>query len=102
MVEADMATRHKLQNDEIQAEMAKLPGWALEDGKLRADLTFASFVEAFGFMTRVALLAEAQNHHPDWSNTYNQVTIQLSTHDVGGLTRSDFALAHAINDLLRS
>jgi 4a-hydroxytetrahydrobiopterin dehydratase len=60
---------------------------------------FADFVEAFGFMTRVALLAETANHHPEWSNVYNRVEIDLTTHDAGGITERDFKLAQRINQL---
>jgi 4a-hydroxytetrahydrobiopterin dehydratase len=80
-----------------------LPGWtALPAAQDRPEaierhFSFADFSAAFGFMARVALLAEAQNHHPNWSNTWNQVTIRLTTHDAGGLTIRDLALARAID-----
>lgn len=91
----------KLSQDEIKAELENLNGWQVnEDGFLARDLQFADFSEAFGFMSRVALLAEQQNHHPNWSNVWNRVSIALSTHDVGGLSDKDFALAAAVNTLL--
>lgn len=75
------------------------PGWDVVDGKLHRELVFADFAEAFAFMTRVAELAERADHHPDWSNSWNTVTIDLTSHDVGGLTDRDVALAAAINEL---
>lgn len=75
-------------------------GWEVVDGRLHRELTFADFSEAFGFMTRVALAAEKADHHPDWSNSWNTVTIDLVSHDAGGLTERDVALAEAIGDLL--
>lgn len=94
-----MAERHKLSEAEVQRRLAEVPGWALVEGKLQKQFQFASFVQAFGFMTRVALVAEALNHHPDWSNVYNRVTIALTTHDVGGLSALDFTLAKRIDEL---
>ena len=79
-----------------------VPGWApaLDRDAIRRDFKFADFNEAWGFMTRVALLAEKLDHHPDWSNVWNKVEITLSTHDAGGLTGNDVALAKAIDALL--
>ncbi|MBS0560200.1 MAG: 4a-hydroxytetrahydrobiopterin dehydratase [Proteobacteria bacterium] len=79
--------------------VAALPKWTLEGGSIRRDFTFADFSAAWGFMSRVALLAEKHDHHPDWSNVWNRVTIVLSTHDAGGLTAKDAALARAIDAL---
>lgn len=75
-------------------------GWEVVDGKLHRELSFADFSEAFAFMTRVALAAEKADHHPDWSNSWNTVTIDLVSHDAGGLTARDVALAEAITALL--
>jgi 4a-hydroxytetrahydrobiopterin dehydratase len=74
--------------------------WAVVDGKLHRELEFRDFVEAFGFMAKVALLAEKADHHPDWSNSYNKVTIDLVSHDKGGITDRDHAIATAINKAL--
>ena len=74
------------------------PSWEMVDGKLHRELRFADFVEAFAFMTRVAIVAEKQNHHPEWSNVYNQVTIDLTSHDAGGITQRDLDLAETIDD----
>ncbi len=80
---------------------ARLPRWAMVAGRdaLTRDFRLRDFSEAWGFMSRVALLAEAQDHHPEWSNVYNRVTITLSTHDAGGLSVRDVRLAEAIDAL---
>ena len=87
----------KLQPEDLQAALAELPGWTLREGKLYRVIVFDDFAAAFGFMASMALVSEAQNHHPDWSNTYNRVTIELSSHDVGGLTDRDVRWAKAAN-----
>src|ERR1700761_5374629 len=78
-----------------------LPNWRMADGKdaLARSFKFADFKEAFGFMTKVALLAEKMDHHPEWSNVYNRVEIVLTTHDCNGLSGRDVALAQAIDRL---
>lgn len=77
------------------------PHWEIVDGALERNFQFADFSEAFAFMIRVALVAEKQEHHPTWTNTYNQLGIRLSTHDAGDtVTEKDHALAAAINALL--
>ena len=92
-------TLYKLDDAEIEARLAELPEWRLVDGKLHRELEFDDFSEAFAFMTRVALVAEAMHHHPEWFNVWNRVTVDLSTHDVGGLSTSDFELAASIDAL---
>ena len=89
----------RLAEPEIAALAATLPGWSVEGGQLRRSFKFADFSAAWAFMSRVALLAEQQDHHPEWSNTYNRVTIALTTHDAGGLTARDVRLAKAIDAL---
>ncbi|MEJ0018642.1 MAG: 4a-hydroxytetrahydrobiopterin dehydratase [Acetobacteraceae bacterium] len=89
--------------DAERATLARsLPAWSLVDGRdaIARSFQFRDFSEAWGFMSRVALLAESQNHHPEWSNVWNRVRIELSTHDAGGLTGNDVALAGAIDALL--
>jgi 4a-hydroxytetrahydrobiopterin dehydratase len=86
----------KLTDLEISDALAQLKGWELRDGKLCVDLEFENFISAFAFMTRVALRAEKIDHHPEWRNVYKTVSIALTTHDAGGLTAKDLALAHAI------
>jgi 4a-hydroxytetrahydrobiopterin dehydratase len=88
-----------LPEEEISARLGDRPGWALVDGKLHKDLRFDDFTTAFGFMASVALAAEKMDHHPEWSNVYNRVSIDLSTHDAGGLTALDFELAEKIDRL---
>lgn len=85
---------------EAQALPQRLPQWTVRNGKLRRELRFADFSEAFAFMTRVALAAEQLNHHPEWSNVWNRVTIDLTTHDTGGLSNLDVELAGRIDALL--
>ena len=80
--------------------MASLDGWELQDGKLHREFKFKNFVEAWGFMSRVALLAEKMNHHPEWFNVWNTVRIDLSTHEVGGLSNFDVELATKIKALV--
>lgn len=91
-------TRPKaLEEAEIEAKLADLEGWALVDGKLHRTFRFANFVEAFGFMASTALVAEKMDHHPEWSNVYATVVVDLTTHDAGGITTLDFELAEAMN-----
>ena len=85
---------------EIDQLEQQLPGWSLVDGKLHRELVFSDFNAAFGFMTRVALIAEAMGHHPEWRNVWNRVVIDLTTHDTGGLSNLDQQLAQRINALV--
>ncbi|MBC7545291.1 MAG: 4a-hydroxytetrahydrobiopterin dehydratase [Candidatus Sericytochromatia bacterium] len=94
-----MSEHHHLSGAEIKARLGTFPDWTLAAGKLHRELRFADFSRAFGFMTSVALVAESMNHHPEWSNVYNRVTIDLTTHDVGGISDKDFALAARIDAL---
>lgn len=89
----------KLSPDVVQQRLTELSGWALSGEKLYRKFVFKDFNEAFGFMSRVALLAEAMNHHPEWSNVYNRVEVYLTTHDAAGLSELDFELAVKINEL---
>lgn len=92
-----MTSRTLLSESDVVQELAGLPGWTLEDGRLRREFRFDDFVGAFGFMCSVALLAQQMDHHPDWSNVYNVVTIRLTTHDLGGVSTWDVALAGQID-----
>jgi 4a-hydroxytetrahydrobiopterin dehydratase len=83
----------------ISRRLESLSGWSVQDGQLHREFKFASFPEAFAFMTRVALIAEKMDHHPDWSNSYDKVVVNLSSHDVGGISERDFRLAAAIDTL---
>jgi len=92
----------KLNAEAIAAAKGKLSGWTVNEGagELVRSFKFKDFSEAFGFMTRVAMLADKADHHPDWSNAYNKVEITLSTHDAGGLTEKDVDLAEKISALI--
>ena len=94
-----MTRPEKLDEHEIAERMSRVPGWEFVDGKLHRGFSFPDFTRAFGFMASVALVAESNDHHPDWSNVYNRVVIDLSTHDAGGVTELDFVLAEAVNTL---
>jgi 4a-hydroxytetrahydrobiopterin dehydratase len=97
-------TRERLDAVEIEQSLHELNagavvGWQVCQGKLNKEFHFKDFVEAFGFMTKVALVAEAMNHHPEWFNVYARVRVDLATHDAGGITELDFALAERIETL---
>ncbi len=91
--------RHKLSDTEIQASLAARPGWTLVAGKLHREYKFTNFIQAFGFMTSAALVAERMNHHPEWFNVYGTVRVDLTTHDVGGISQLDFKLAEKMDAL---
>jgi 4a-hydroxytetrahydrobiopterin dehydratase len=94
-----MTTSAVLSTDAINAALNELTGWSVERGKLHRQFQFNSFVEAFGFMSSAALVAEAMGHHPEWFNVYNRVTVDLTTHDAGGITDKDVTLAKRMNEL---
>jgi 4a-hydroxytetrahydrobiopterin dehydratase len=96
-----MSKRSLLSESELRAALEKLPGWELIEGKLHRDYTFADFVHAFGFMAAAAVTIEAINHHPDWRNVWNRVSIDLWTHDSGGVTALDVELAGKLEALAR-
>jgi 4a-hydroxytetrahydrobiopterin dehydratase len=89
----------RLSDADLTHELATIPGWERVGDKLARTFQFADFVTAFGFMASVALVAERMNHHPDWSNVYRTVRVELSTHDAGGITRLDLELATAMSAL---
>lgn len=89
----------KLTAEALAEALLTLPDWTLVDGKLRRELRYPDFVAAFGFMTRVALVAERLDHHPEWSNVYGTVRIELVTHDCAGVSERDVALARRIDAL---
>ncbi len=88
-----------LDDVEVQRAIAELPEWRVEDGKLVREWKFADFSAAFGFLSRVALLAEKSNHHPEIYNSYASVRLELVSHDAGGVTRRDLDMAKAIGEL---
>ena len=90
----------RLSQEEIEEELQKLQGWDISDEKLHKEFSFDSFNQAFGFMTRAAMEIEKMNHHPEWFNVYNRITIELTTHDAGGITKNDVNLAKILNSLV--
>ena len=89
----------KMSDAEVSAAMGQLAGWSVQDGKLHREYKFADFPHAFGFMATAAPAIEKMDHHPEWSNVYNRVAIDLSTHDAGGITQKDFALARLLEGI---
>ena len=89
----------KLSDAEVSEHLSRTKGWSLANGKLRREFVCKDFVTAFGNMTRVALVAEAMNHHPEWFNVWNKVVIDLNTHSVQGISNLDFQLAEKINEI---
>ena len=89
----------QLSESEVNKQLSDLSGWRIAGGKLNKTIEFATFVQAFGFMTKVAMEAEKMNHHPEWCNVYNRVTIDLVTHDIGGISNYDFKLAKTIDSI---
>jgi len=96
--EAHMTAR-KLTDDEIQKLLSRIPGWRAVNGKLHKTYECKDFNAAFGNMTRVALVAEAMNHHPEWANVWNRVSFDLVTHSVKGISDLDFVLAEKIEEI---
>ena len=94
-----MGRPERLADHEIQARLGSLPGWVIKNDKLHREFVFRDFIEAFRFMSGVALVAERMDHHPEWTNVYNRVAIDLTTHDAGGLTVLDFELAEMATSL---
>ena len=90
----------KLSEKDIQKKLEKLPNWEFLEDALETTLEFATFRDCFSIMTRIAFEVEAQNHHPEWFNVYNKLSIRLSTHDAGGITEKDFKLAHTIEEII--
>lgn len=86
-----------LDDDALARELATLPLWRVADGKLRREFRFRDFSQAFGFMARAALVAERMDHHPEWTNVYSLVRVDLVTHDAKGITTLDVALARAMD-----
>ena len=86
-------------DSQIKSFINQYNDWILKDKKLHREYQFKNFVEAFGFMTQVAPIAELHNHHPEWFNAYNKVVIDLTTHEVGGITERDFELAKQMEEL---
>ena len=90
----------KLSESSIEEKLKNLPGWSIKKDKLHKEFQFNDFNQAFGFMTRAAMEIEKMNHHPEWFNVYNRITIDLTTHDAGGITNNDINLAGILNSLV--
>ena len=88
-----------LQNEELKELFAKIPGWKIKSNLIEREFNFANFLEAFSFMTKVALICEKYNHHPNWENVYSKVIIKLTTHDLGGISNLDQTIATEINSI---
>lgn len=95
-----MSRPERLSEEEIERALRSLPDWTRRGNALFREFRFRSFSEAFGWMARAALAAEKLDHHPDWSNAYSRVTVELTTHDAAGLTELDLRLARAMDALL--
>ena len=91
----------KLTDAEIDAALSRLPEWTVAAGKLHREYRFPDFVHAFGFMATAAIAIEALGHHPDWANVWNRVVVDLVTHDSGGITAKDVALAEKLEAIAR-
>lgn len=89
----------KLSDEEIGQAIQNLPGWQVVNGKLHREYKFSDFTRAFGFMTMAAIGVEKMNHHPEWFNVYNRVTVDLTTHDSGGITKNDLDLASLLEGI---
>lgn len=94
-----MARPLALESDQVEAALGDLQDWSLRGGRLHAEFVFADFAAAFGFMAAVATESARLDHHPEWTNVYSRVTVDLVTHDVGGITELDVELAHRMTDL---
>ncbi|MGA2433756.1 MAG: 4a-hydroxytetrahydrobiopterin dehydratase [Bryobacteraceae bacterium] len=91
-----MASQARISSEELHSALAGLPGWELAGEKLHREYRFPDFIHAFGFMATAAVMIEALGHHPEWSNVYNRVTVDLTTHDAGGITAKDLELARKL------
>jgi 4a-hydroxytetrahydrobiopterin dehydratase len=94
-----MSRPAKLSSEQVTAQIAPLPDWTVVNGKLHREYKFADFTYAFAFMAAIATIAEKMDHHPEWLNVYSRVTVDLSTHDAGGITVLDFELAAAMEKI---
>lgn len=92
-------TIKKATEQDIQTAIDELGSWTVDGGKLHREYRFGDFVQAFGFMTQAALLAERVDHHPEWFNVYNRVVVDLTTHEAGGITDRDIELARGMEAL---
>ncbi len=95
----DGMARQKLAENELQSALGLLSGWAVQNDKLHREYKFPDFAHAFGFMATAAVVIEKMNHHPEWCNVYSRVTVDLTTHDSGGITQKDVELARVLENI---
>ena len=91
-----------IEQNQLNSFIEKNPSWVIDNKTIKKEFKFENFIEAFGFMSKVALLSEKIDHHPDWQNIYNKVKINLTTHDKGGITTNDIKLAESIDKLINT
>ena len=91
-----------IEKNQLDSFIEKNPSWIIDNKTIKKEFKFENFIEAFGFMSKVALLSEKIDHHPDWQNIYNKVKINLTTHDKGGITSNDIKLAESIDKLINT
>ena len=91
-----------LEQNQLDYFIEKNPYWIIDNKTIKREFKFDNFIDAFGFISKVALLSEKMDHHPDWQNVYNKVKINLTTHDKGGITSNDIKLAESIDKLINS
>ena len=91
-----------IEQKQLNSFIEKNPSWIIDKKTIKKEFKFDNFIDAFGFMSKVALLAEKMDHHPDWQNIYNKVIVNLTTHDKGGITNNDIELAESIDELIKT
>ena len=91
-----------IEQKQLDSFIEKNPSWMIDNKSIKKEFTFDHFIDAFGFMSKVAILSEKMDHHPNWQNVYNKVKINLTTHDKGGITTNDIKLAESIDTLINS
>lgn len=91
-----------IEKNQLDLFIEKNPSWIIDNKTIKKEFKFDNFIDAFGFMSKVAILSEKLDHHPDWQNTYNIVSINLTTHDKGGITSNDIKLAESIDKLINT
>ena len=89
-----------IEKNQLDSFIEKNPSWIIDNKTIKKEFKFDNFIDAFGFMSKVALLSEKMDHHPNWQNTYNKVTIELTTHDLGGISTNDTKLAESIDKII--
>ena len=91
-----------IEKNQLDCFIVENPSWRIDNKSIKKEFQFDHFIDAFGFMSKVAILSEKMDHHPNWQNTYNKVRIELTTHDIGGITINDINLAESIDKLINT